>query len=76
MDIEFDQSMVMLKKDEKTLIHGSTISFTSINYTIDSKKCFNYFVRSNLKTKKEKEILFDINGIPSEQKLSSDGQHD
>jgi ATP-binding cassette subfamily G (WHITE) protein 2 len=62
MDIEDNQLMTMLKTDEKKPIHGSTISFNSINYTIHSRKCYNYFLTSCLKTK-EKQILYDLNGI-------------
>lgn len=55
MDTENNQSMIMLKPDEKKYIHGSTISFNSINYTIQSKKCC-------FKTK-QKRILYDLSGI-------------
>ena len=62
MDVEDNQEMVMLKPDEKTQIHGSTISFKSINYTIHSTKCLNYLFSSCLKAK-QKSILHDLDGI-------------
>jgi len=62
MDTEENQSMVMLKTDENKHIHGSTISFNSINYIIQSKKCYNYFFASCLKNE-PKQILYELSGI-------------
>jgi ATP-binding cassette subfamily G (WHITE) protein 2 len=62
MDVEGNQSMVMLETVDKKHIHGSTISFNSINYTIHSKKCSRYLFASCLK-EKQKRILYNLNGI-------------
>jgi ATP-binding cassette subfamily G (WHITE) protein 2 len=62
MDTEDNQPMIVLQTDEKKQIHGSTISFNSINYTIHSTKCYNSFLASCIK-KKQKQILYDLSGI-------------
>lgn len=62
MDKEDNESINMLEPNEKKHIHGSTISFNSINYRIKSKKYYHYFLSCCLKYK-EKEILYNLNGI-------------
>ena len=62
MNSDDDQTMIMLKPDEKKHIQGSTISFSSLNYTIYSKKCYNYFLSRCSKTKR-KQILYNLTGI-------------
>lgn len=62
MDNEDNQSIIMLKPDETKHIHGSTISFNSINYTIHSKKFHHYFLAPCLKYKR-KAILYNLSGI-------------
>ncbi|CAF3112309.1 unnamed protein product [Rotaria socialis] len=62
MDIEETQTMIMLKPDESKVIHGSTISFNSINYQVFSKKWYNYFIPFCLKSQ-QKQILYNVSGI-------------
>jgi ATP-binding cassette subfamily G (WHITE) protein 2 len=62
MDVEGNQSMVMLETVNQKHIHGSTISFKSINYIIHSRKCSDYLFGSCLK-EKQKQILYNLNGI-------------
>ena len=62
MDTEDIQSMTMLNVNGKEHINGSTISFKSLNYTIYSKKCYNYILAPCSKNK-EKSILYNLNGI-------------
>ena len=62
MDVEDTQTTVMLETIDKKPVHGSTISFKSIDYTIHSRKCSDYVCRTCLK-EKQKQILFNLNGI-------------
>ncbi|CAF4391867.1 unnamed protein product, partial [Rotaria magnacalcarata] len=62
MDIEETQTMIMLKPDESKVIHGSTISFNSINYKVFSKNWYNYFIPFCLKSQ-QKQILYNVSGI-------------
>ena len=62
MDVEDNQPMIIVKVDEKKHIHGSTISFNSINYTIHSRKCSDYLFASCLKDK-HKQILYNLSGV-------------
>ncbi|CAF0868985.1 unnamed protein product [Rotaria sp. Silwood1] len=62
MSIEDNQTMVMLKPDENKRIHGSTISFDSLNYTISSKKWYNLFSESCFENQ-QKQILYNVTGI-------------
>ncbi|CAF1088589.1 unnamed protein product [Rotaria sordida] len=62
MNIEDNQTMIMLKVDENKRIHGSTISFNSINYTISSKKWYKYLSLPGFENH-QKEILHNISGI-------------
>lgn len=57
--MEENHSMVMLKSEETNSIHGSTITFKSINFTLHSDK---NVIHSCLKHR-EKQILFDLNGV-------------
>ena len=57
--MEENHSMIMLKPEETSSTHGSTITFKSINYTLYSQK---NIIHSCLKHQ-EKQILFDLNGI-------------
>ena len=60
--MEIQETTEMLKLDEKKIFHGSTISFSSINYSITVND--NCFQCSALKCqRKVKEILFNLNGI-------------
>lgn len=62
MDNDETQTTIMLKPDETKRIHGSTISFDSINYKISSKKWYNYVIPFCLKTH-QKQILYNVSGI-------------
>ncbi|CAF4236259.1 unnamed protein product [Rotaria sp. Silwood2] len=62
MNIEDNQTMVMLKPDENKRIHGSTISFNSINYMISSKKWYN-IISDLCFQNQQKQILYNVTGI-------------
>jgi ATP-binding cassette subfamily G (WHITE) protein 2 len=62
LNTDDNQTMTMLKPGENKHIHGSTISFSSLNYRIYSKKFYNYFPGSCLKSK-QKQILYNLDGI-------------
>lgn len=62
MSDENNQSMIMLKPNENNPIHGSTISFNSINYNISSKKWYNYLSPTRTKSD-QKHILYNLSGI-------------
>lgn len=62
MNTEENPTMIMLKPEEVKSIHGSTISFNSINYTISSKKWYHYF-SSSCGHNHKKQIIYDLSGI-------------
>ncbi len=62
MDIENGEVTTKLTIVNSDGRNGSTISFNSINYTLEPKKCFPLIPLPFMK-KKPKQILFDLTGV-------------
>jgi len=62
MDIENGEVTTKLTIVDGDGRNGSTISFNSINYTLEPKKCFHLISLPCMK-KKPKQILFDLTGV-------------
>jgi ATP-binding cassette subfamily G (WHITE) protein 2 len=67
MDIEDSEVLTKLKTSEEKQMHGSMISFQSIDYIYPSKECCHIHLKRSFnkknKKKKPKQILFNLSGI-------------
>ncbi len=62
MEIQSGPAITKSSINDVGSTYGSTISFHSINYVLESRQCCDFLPLSFLK-KKQKQILYDISGI-------------